>query len=198
MRSTVPTAAEIAEATGRRPAVVAAAWPTLVQAARAAGITSPRSLAAYAATVDVETAGKWIPLDEYASGAAYEGRADLGNTSPGDGVRYKGRGYIQLTGRANYAAYSGVAGVDLVRDPAAANDPKVAARIAAAFWRRSGADSFASQGDWARARRAVNGGWNGYPRYAAILAHLGEPSALAPVIAAAVVALAVVWMGAKA
>ena len=58
---------------------------------------------------------KWIV--EFASGAAYEGRKDLGNTQPGDGVRFKGRGYIQLTGRANYGKFSTFCGEDCVANP---------------------------------------------------------------------------------
>ena len=54
---------------------------------------------------------------ELASGKAYEGRKDLGNTQPGDGVRFKGRGYIQLTGRANYAQFSKFCGEDCVANP---------------------------------------------------------------------------------
>ena len=58
---------------------------------------------------------KWIV--EFASGAAYEGRKDLGNTQPGDGIRFKGRGYIQLTGRANYGKFSTFCGEDCVANP---------------------------------------------------------------------------------
>ena len=58
---------------------------------------------------------KWVT--EFASGAAYEGRKDLGNTQPGDGIRFKGRGYIQLTGRANYAQFSKFCGEDCVANP---------------------------------------------------------------------------------
>lgn len=58
---------------------------------------------------------KWVV--EFASGAAYEGRKDLGNTQPGDGIRFKGRGYIQLTGRANYAQFSKFCGEDCVANP---------------------------------------------------------------------------------
>jgi putative chitinase len=58
---------------------------------------------------------KWVV--EFASGAAYEGRKDLGNTQPGDGVRFKGRGYIQLTGRANYGKFSKFCGEDCVANP---------------------------------------------------------------------------------
>jgi predicted chitinase len=54
---------------------------------------------------------------EYASGAAYEGRADLGNTQPGDGVRFRGRGVIQLTGRVNYARYGTYRGMNFTADP---------------------------------------------------------------------------------
>lgn len=58
---------------------------------------------------------KWVV--EFASGKAYEGRKDLGNTEPGDGVKFKGRGYIQLTGRANYTKFSAFCGEDCVSNP---------------------------------------------------------------------------------
>jgi putative chitinase len=58
---------------------------------------------------------KWVV--ELASGQAYEGRKDLGNTQPGDGVKFKGRGYIQLTGRANYDKFSKFVNEDCVSNP---------------------------------------------------------------------------------
>jgi predicted chitinase len=58
---------------------------------------------------------KWVV--EFASGKAYEGRKDLGNTQPGDGVKFKGRGYIQLTGRANYDKFSKFVNEDCVSNP---------------------------------------------------------------------------------
>ena len=68
-------------------------------------------------------------MEEIASGKAYEGRADLGNIYPGDGELYKGRGFVQLTGRANYEKYSEILGVDLIAAPQLASDPEIAARI---------------------------------------------------------------------
>lgn len=56
-------------------------------------------------------------LEEYADGSRYEGRKDLGNTQSGDGTRFKGRGYVQLTGRRNYSAYAGITGIELVKLP---------------------------------------------------------------------------------
>ena len=189
------TAAQIATALGRSPAVVGAAWPDCQAALLAYGPTTDRDLRAFAATIDVETAGTWRPVVEYASGAAYEGRADLGNTTPGDGPRYKGRGYIQLTGRANYRAYGAALGADLEGDPSRASAPGLAARIAARYWVVSGAQAAARAGDFATARARVNGGYLGYPKYAADLARLGEPTALLPVVAVAAVALLALWWG---
>lgn len=80
------------------------------------------------ATAHWET-DRFNAMEEYASGEAYEGRADLGNTQPGDGKRFKGRGFPMLTGRKNYAWASNVAGVDLLADPAAAADPLLSARL---------------------------------------------------------------------
>lgn len=61
--------------------------------------------------------------EEYASGHAYEGRQDLGNIESGDGVRFKGRGLLQVTGRANYAKEGAALGIDLVAHPEKLSEP---------------------------------------------------------------------------
>lgn len=181
--SDILTAEQISAATGRPLGVIAARWPALRAELVRQGVTDLNSQRAFAATVDVETGGAWRPVAERADGTAYEGRADLGNVQPGDGPRFKGRGEIQLTGRVNYAAYG------YADRPEALLQPEPSAQVAVAFWKRSGASAAAAQGDWALARRRVNGGYNGYPRYALILYRLGARAALLPVILAAVLGL---------
>lgn len=98
--------------------------------------------------------------------ARYEGRSDLGNTQKGDGVRFAGRGLVQLTGRRNYSAASEYLGVDLVADPDLALDPDIAARVliwgmeTGAFTGKSLATYVSDRGtpaEWIQARRIVNG-----------------------------------------
>jgi hypothetical protein len=103
-------------------------------------------------------------MQEIASGAAYEGRLDLGNTKAGDGVRYKGRGFVQITGRKNYKDWSSRLGIDLVGQPALAQDPKYAVKILVGgmidgtFTGYQLADFInASKTDFVGARRIING-----------------------------------------
>lgn len=100
-------------------------------------------------------------LEEYASGAAYEGRKDLGNTQPGDGIRFKGRGIFDLTGRANYTRMSVVFGLDLVGKPQLASDPIVALRVACEFWKEHNLNAAADEDNLLAVTRAINGGTNG-------------------------------------
>lgn len=103
-------------------------WPHIVAEANKQGVTNKAQLAYILATT-VHESGAGKHMEEFASGSAYEGRRDLGNTQSGDGTRYKGRGYVQITGRTNYADWSKRLGIDLVSDPNKAKDPAVAAKI---------------------------------------------------------------------
>jgi putative chitinase len=137
--------------------------PYLNKAMRERTINTPTRVAAFLAQLAHES-GQLRYMEEIASGAAYEGREDLGNTQPGDGKRYKGRGPIQLTGRANYEKASKALGVDLVNNPTRAAEPDVGFRTAAWFWQTHGLNEIADKGDDASFReitRRINGGYNG-------------------------------------
>jgi predicted chitinase len=103
-------------------------WPAIVAEANKQGIKNKAQLAyILATTVHESGAGKY--MEEIASGSAYEGRRDLGNTQSGDGRRFKGRGYVQITGRNNYRDWGRRLGIDLVNNPQAASNPQTAAKI---------------------------------------------------------------------
>jgi putative chitinase len=93
--------------------------------------------------------------------ARYEGRADLGNTEPGDGARYHGRGIFQLTGRANYRRIGRMLNVDLEGRPELALDPRISVQIAFAYWRDRKINAAADRDDAAGVTRLINGGANG-------------------------------------
>jgi predicted chitinase len=139
---------------------LSAMLPHLDAAMREAGITTPRRMAAFLAQLAHES-GELRYMEELAIGDAYEGRRDLGNTQPGDGRRYKGRGPIQLTGRANYKAAGQALGVDLEGNPALAAAPEVGFRVAAWFWRTRELNGLADAGNFDAITRRINGGFNG-------------------------------------
>ena len=90
------------------------------------------------------------------------GAKNLGNTQAGDGYRFRGRGYTQLTGRANYAAAGKALGIDLENNPDLAQDPEVAAKISTWYWKnRDGLSDAAKRGDVEAVTRRINGGTNG-------------------------------------
>jgi putative chitinase len=93
----------------------------------------------------------------------YDHRQDLGNLGPPDGARFRGRGFIQLTGRKNYKFYGSLLGYDLIGNPELANTPQPAAQILAAYLKENEPSirSALAAGDLAAARRVVNGGLNG-------------------------------------
>jgi predicted chitinase len=140
-----------------------------------AGITSPIKLAAWMAQCKVESAG-FRALKEFASGAEYEGRADLGNTQAGDGIRFKGRGFIQLTGRDVYKKMTAYfnAGIDFVTNPELVEQLEWASKSVLYFfnvYKKPGfknrtmtqayADSDAFWDDVNSVSALVNGGTNG-------------------------------------
>ena len=142
--------------------------PHFLHAASVANINTPQRMAMWIAQLRHESGGlRW--MQEIASGADYEWRADLGNNQPGDGVRYKGRGPIQLTGRANYRAFtkwansSGVSSLNFEAEPKLLEDPRWGFIAASYYWvvARPLLNEYADSGDVVAATRAINGGTNG-------------------------------------
>ena len=165
------TASQVAAATGCPADNVSKNWPLLVAALEEFGILSVPVEIAAAATVAIETARTFRPINEYGGEKYftehYEGRTDLGNVRPGDGARYHGRGFVQITGRANYRAMSHVAGCDLEEAPERALEAGPAARILASYFASRRVAEAASEGDWIKVRKRVNGGLNGWAEFKA-------------------------------
>lgn len=149
----------IARITRSNLATVRANWPCIEAACKQAGLIDIPSSVAIAATVGVEC--HFAPIEERGSTAYfernYQGRPDLGNMQPGDGSKYRGRGYVQLTGKANYAKYAKETGLDLVSHPELALSPAHAAAILVAYFKDHGCNVWASRGHWLKVRELVNG-----------------------------------------
>lgn len=135
------------------------------------GIDTPLRTAHFLAQIAHES-GCLRYTEELASGAAYEGRKDLGNLQAGDGPRFKGRGLIQLTGRANYRQYGQACQRDFEHrdDPGrVASDPALAVDVAGWFWATRTLNTLADRDDLQGITRRVNGGLNGLDERAAYL-----------------------------
>lgn len=134
--------------------------PLAEQAMIASGIETQPRASMFLAQVLHESGGLNY-FEEIASGAAYEGRADLGNTHPGDGVRYKGRGPIQLTGRRNYQVFGKLLDLPLEQDPQLACRHAIGWRVAATYWKVRGCSELADADQFIGVTKKINGGTNG-------------------------------------
>ena len=129
-------------------------------ALKVADINTKLRVAHFLSQIGHESGGlQWFK--EFASGSAYEGRKDLGNTQPGDGVRFKGRGPIQITGRANYQECGKALNVDLISHPELLEQPKYAFKSAAWFWKTRNINNSADKDDIRAVTKTINGGYNG-------------------------------------
>lgn len=158
------TPAELAQATGARIDRATEFLPIIERAAVDFDITTPERMAAFLAQVGHESGGfhwlteLWGPTPAQ---ARYEGREDLGNNQVGDGFKYRGRGLIQLTGRANYQLASNALATDFISDPDQLAQPEYAVRSAMWFWQSHGLNELADAGEFEHITRIINGGLNG-------------------------------------
>jgi len=97
-------------------------------------------------------------MEEIASGQAYEGRSDLGNTQPGDGKRYKGRGPIQITGRANARFYGRRCGIDFENRPDLMAVPSIGILTACMYWDVNGLNAYADRDQGTAIGNGINRG----------------------------------------
>jgi putative chitinase len=124
------------------------------------GIDSPLRVAFFLSQIAHES-GSLRYVAEIADGRDYEGRTDLGNSQPGDGPRFKGRGGLMITGRTNYEACSRGINHDLLADSRYAETPMGFARTAAWFWKSKGLNTHADAGNFWTVSKLINGGTNG-------------------------------------
>lgn len=139
--------------------------PFIISAMDEGAINTPERIAAFLAQVAHES-GEYRYMEEIADGAAYEGRIDLGNVQPGDGKRHKGRGAIQITGRANYERCGRALGIDFIAHPELLSLPENATRSAVWFWTsgngRINLNLLADRSWFRHITHVINGGENGF------------------------------------
>jgi predicted chitinase len=145
----------------------------LAKEAMAQGIKG-KELAAFLAQCSHESGGFRYLSEIWGPSAAqqgYEGRRDLGNVQKGDGYRYRGRGFIQLTGRSNYRAAGSALGLPLEKEPDLVAQPDIAAKTAVYFWKANVQSRVSNWDDVTTITKVINGGYNGLDdrkmRYAA-------------------------------
>jgi putative chitinase len=121
-----------------------------------ASINTPMRIIPFLAQVGHESVDLTF-MKEIASGDAYEGRKDLGNTEPGDGRRFKGRGPIQVTGRDNYTKFAAWSGLDCVNHPELLEIPEHGFLASAWFWLNKNLNELADAGDFLKISTRING-----------------------------------------
>ena len=154
----------LAACTGALPDRATLFAPFITAAMDEFSIDTPVRQAAFLAQTGHESGGlKWLSelWGPTPAQKGYEGRVDLGNLQVGDGFRYRGRGLLQVTGRANYRRTGNALGADLESFPDILSGPGMAARSAACFWHAHGLNTFADSGDFITLTRRINGGLNG-------------------------------------
>jgi putative chitinase len=144
----------------RQNAIIAAVGEVLAKTLQAYAIDTRLRISHFLAQTCHESAG-FRTTEEFASGKAYENRLDLGNDQVGDGPRYKGRGLLQLTGRANYRSLGKILGIKLEDLPELAAEPVLSLTIACEFWKKNCINDACDADDVVRVTRLVNGGTNG-------------------------------------
>jgi putative chitinase len=140
--------------------IVAAISGSFAQVLDSYEINTPLRIAHFMGQVTHECAG-FRTTEEFASGEAYENRKDLGNVKKGDGPRFKGRGLLQLTGRANYRDMGKTLKLPLEDEPKLASDPVTSLNIACEYWKKRKINTPADSDDLKKVTKLVNGGFNG-------------------------------------
>lgn len=171
------TVEELAASTGA-PVLRAQSWLDAINTAMFShDINTPERQAAFLAQIGHESGHLLYVRELWGPTPAqrgYEGRADLGNIHPGDGYRFRGRGLIQITGRANYRAMGDALLINLEEAPELLEQPLNAAMSAAQFWASHNLNALADEGDMLRITRRINGGTNGLPERMALYARAQE------------------------
>lgn len=134
-------------------------------------ITTPHRIAAFLGTIAEESGALMYTRELWGPTPAqeryeppHEKAAELGNTEPGDGYRFRGRGLIQITGRANYQTASDALGHDFVSSPDSVRSPDNAMQTACWWWKTHGCNELADVPDFEAVTRRVNGGLTHYDR----------------------------------
>lgn len=158
------TPSQLAQATGATPDRAARWLPHISAAMAEFGIDTPARKAMFLAQIGHESGGLFYTQEVWGPTPVqlrYEGRADLGNTQPGDGFNCRGWGLIQTTGRYNLEAVGAALGIDVINNPEARKDQANIARSSAWYWQKHDLNRFADAGDNVGCTRRINGGLNG-------------------------------------